>query len=244
MDGRGGGSRREVERLRQRADNRHARGHRPRLGPDGRRLQRSPQRVLKEQYQRSRNRGRTSSPCISWPIRSSSELGLISPERSCGDRALRVRGATRATRWCNCGASAKARNRRGPHAQPADDRRLADGATEGDRRPAARRQDVLRHDRRRPRSARAWATARRSAADQERGRLRGGEALFETYGIHFDPALRDEVVARVDGSSCPPTPDSYAPARGRAQRRRVDHECQNFVSERSDPADARLSGKR
>ena len=23
-------------------------------------------------------------------------------------------------------------------------------------------------------------------------------ALFETYGVHFDPALRDEVVARVD----------------------------------------------
>jgi dipeptidyl-peptidase III len=24
------------------------------------------------------------------------------------------------------------------------------------------------------------------------------KALFDTYGIHFDPALRDEIVARVD----------------------------------------------
>jgi dipeptidyl-peptidase-3 len=29
------------------------------------------------------------------------------------------------------------------------------------------------------------------------------EALFETYGVHFDPALRDEVVARVDRLNLP-----------------------------------------
>jgi dipeptidyl-peptidase-3 len=28
-------------------------------------------------------------------------------------------------------------------------------------------------------------------------------ALFETYGVHFDPALRDEVVARVDALRVP-----------------------------------------
>ena len=28
-------------------------------------------------------------------------------------------------------------------------------------------------------------------------------ALFETYGIHFDPALRDEIVARVDHLKLP-----------------------------------------
>ena len=28
-------------------------------------------------------------------------------------------------------------------------------------------------------------------------------ALFETYGVHFDPALRDEIVARVDHLQLP-----------------------------------------
>jgi dipeptidyl-peptidase-3 len=28
-------------------------------------------------------------------------------------------------------------------------------------------------------------------------------ALFDTYGIHFDPALRDEIVARVDALNLP-----------------------------------------
>ena len=28
-------------------------------------------------------------------------------------------------------------------------------------------------------------------------------ALFETYGVHFDPALRDEIVARVDRLQLP-----------------------------------------
>ena len=28
-------------------------------------------------------------------------------------------------------------------------------------------------------------------------------ALFETYGVHFDPALRDEIVARVDRLNLP-----------------------------------------
>ena len=31
----------------------------------------------------------------------------------------------------------------------------------------------------------------------------GARALFETYGVHFDPALRDEVVARVDALQLP-----------------------------------------
>ena len=42
--------------------------------------------------------------------------------------------------------------------------------------------------------------ARRSAAHQGRRRLPGRQELLETYGVHFDPELRDEVVARVDAS--------------------------------------------
>ena len=35
------------------------------------------------------------------------------------------------------------------------------------------------------------------------GDYEGAEKLFETYGIHFDPALRDEIVARVDALKLP-----------------------------------------
>jgi dipeptidyl-peptidase-3 len=35
------------------------------------------------------------------------------------------------------------------------------------------------------------------------GDYSAAQALFETYGIHFDPALRDEVVARVKALNLP-----------------------------------------
>ena len=35
------------------------------------------------------------------------------------------------------------------------------------------------------------------------GDYEGAKALFEAYGIHFDPALRDEIVARVDALKLP-----------------------------------------
>jgi dipeptidyl-peptidase-3 len=35
------------------------------------------------------------------------------------------------------------------------------------------------------------------------GDYEGAKALFEAYGIHFDSALRDEIVARVDALQLP-----------------------------------------
>lgn len=35
------------------------------------------------------------------------------------------------------------------------------------------------------------------------GDYEGAKRLFETYGIHFDPALRDEVLRRVDALKLP-----------------------------------------
>ena len=35
------------------------------------------------------------------------------------------------------------------------------------------------------------------------GDYEAAKALFETYGVHFDPKLRDEVVARVDHLKMP-----------------------------------------
>jgi dipeptidyl-peptidase-3 len=43
--------------------------------------------------------------------------------------------------------------------------------------------------------ARLLAEVQRIKAE---GDYEAARALFETYGVHFDPALRDEVVARVD----------------------------------------------
>jgi dipeptidyl-peptidase III len=38
---------------------------------------------------------------------------------------------------------------------------------------------------------------------QSFGDYEAARALFETYGVHFDPALRDEVVSRVDRLNLP-----------------------------------------
>ena len=49
--------------------------------------------------------------------------------------------------------------------------------------------------------------AGRLLADVQRIKAEGdydaAKALFETYGVHFDPALRDEVVERVDRLKMP-----------------------------------------
>ena len=90
-----------------------------------------------------------------------------------------------------------------PHAQPADDRPVADGQHEGDRTADARRQDVSTMVD--PKAFRdgVGTSAGRSSAHQVRGRLRAAAKLFDTYGVHFDPKLRDEVVARVDKLNLP-----------------------------------------
>ena len=71
-------------------------------------------------------------------------------------------------------------------------------------RADARRQDLLRDGRSEGVPRRRRPAARRGAAHQVGGRLRRRrKQLFETYGVHFDPKLRDEVVARVDKLNLP-----------------------------------------
>ena len=43
----------------------------------------------------------------------------------------------------------------------------------------------------------------RSSASRRKGTTRRRRQLFETYGVHFDPKLRDEVVARVEHLNMP-----------------------------------------
>ncbi len=87
--------------------------------------------------------------------------------------------------------------------------------------------------------------AGRLLAEVQRIRAEGDYAaaheLLETYGVHFDPDLRDEVVARVDHLDLPsytgfvmPRLQPVVDAR-RRDRRRVD-----FLSAGPDDADARV----
>ena len=67
--------------------------------------------------------------------------------------------------------------------------------------------------------------------------------LFETYGVHFDPDLRDEVVARVDHLKLPSYTGFVMP-KLRAGDRRLghDHRREDLVSLRSHDANARVLG--
>ena len=74
------------------------------------------------------------------------------------------------------------------------------------------------------------------------GDYAAAKALFETYGIHFDPALRDEIVARVDKLNLPSyTGFRAAEARAGARCGRHHPRRDDLVSAGSDDADARYS---
>ena len=67
--------------------------------------------------------------------------------------------------------------------------------------------------------------------------------LFETYGMHFDPKLRDEVVARVDHLNLPSYTGFVMPkleAVTSADRR--DHRREDLLPARPDAADAGVFG--
>ena len=53
------------------------------------------------------------------------------------------------------------------------------------------------------------------------GDYAGAKTLFETYGVHFDPKLRDEVVARVDQLQMPSYTGFVQPKLDAGDRRRT-----------------------
>ena len=133
------------------------------------------------------------------------ELGLVAQAdhqtRSCGPSTRR----TRATRSCSCAASARARSIEEDHMRnrqmivrwlmantKAIETRTRDGKT----------YYVMTDPRRVPRRRRHGCSPRCSAS-RPRATTRRRKPLFETYGVHFDPTLRDEVVARVDTLNLP-----------------------------------------
>ena len=92
------------------------------------------------------------------------------------------------------------------------------------------------------RSATAWRGCwPKCSASSRKAITRRPRQLFETYGVHFDPELRDEVVARVDHLNLPsytgfvmPKLEPVHDADGQHHRR------QDLVSLRPDHANARV----
>ena len=193
-----------MERVRRRADDRPARGDRPRLGQVAERLNGSPQNFLKEQYS-ALEESRADLVALYFvadpQARRARHRDGGGPGR---DRARRIRGL-RAQRAGPAAPDPRRHpDRRGPHAQPPDDRPLADGELDARSSPAARRQDLLRDGGSRRRSAKGSAACcAKSSGSRRKGITRPRKALFETYGVHFEPELRDEVVARVDRLQMP-----------------------------------------
>ena len=170
------------------------------------------------------------------------ELGLVAAD----DHAEVVRAEYEELRAQRAGPAAprprRDADRRRPHAQPSADRPLADGAHRGDPGGSRDGKTYYRDGRRQARSARASA---RLLAEVQRIKAEGdyaaARALVESYGVHFDPALRDEVVARVEHLDLPsytgfvmprlePVRDAMAP-----RSRRGD-----LVPARPDGPDARV----
>ena len=103
-------------------------------------------------------------------------------------------------------AAARARRhaaRRRPHAQPPGDRALADGAHVEPSRSAAARARPTTSGRRAGLSRGVAELLAEVQRIKSEGDYAAARQLFETYGVHFDAALRDEIVARVDRLKLP-----------------------------------------
>ncbi len=204
------------------------------------RLKGNPQSALKEQYSALEESRADLVALYFLPNPKLAELGLVDVDGSSGDRAGRVRGL-RAQRARAAAPHARRHADRGrPHAQPPDDRAVADGELEGDRRAASAT----------ARRSTSWSIAKafqegvgRLLAEVQRikseGDYEAAKALFETYGVHFDPKLRDEIVARVDHLNMPSYTGFVQPKLDAVTGRgRHDHRRQDLLSDGSDDADA------
>jgi dipeptidyl-peptidase III len=174
-----------------------ARGHRPRVGPVADHLKGAPQTALKEQYSALEEARADLVALYFLADPKLVELGILPPpttRRSSG----RVRGLHAQRARAAAPRPRRVADRGRPHAQPPDDRAVADGATpaiEVRRRDGKTYYVMVTRGRSARGSGRLLAEVQRIKAE---GDYAAAKALFEAYGVHFDPALRDEVVARVD----------------------------------------------
>ena len=111
---------------------------------------------------------------------------------------------TRATRWCSCAGCASARSSKRITCAIARRSCIGCWPTRARSTCAAATTRPTSWSSTPTRSATAW---RALLAEVQRIKSEGDYAaakeLFETYGVHFDPEMRDEVVARVDHLNLP-----------------------------------------
>ncbi len=200
----GSGARREVERVRRRADDQHARGDRPRLGQG----QRHGSAATQRRCSRSSTR-RSKRPAPTWSALyfiadpKLVELGLVPAADQAEIVQAEYEGYTRNAlvqlRRIREGTQIEEDHMRNRQMivrwlmanTKAIEVRQRDGKTYYVMIDAQAFRDGV---------GRLLAEVQRIKAE---GDYAAAKALFETYGVHFDPALRDEVVARVDRLKLP-----------------------------------------
>ena len=211
------------------------------------RLNGNPQTVLKEQYSALEEARADLVALYFLPDPKLVEIGAALASRSRRDRAAPSTEAYTRERARPAAPGPRGHaDRRRSHAQPADDRPLADGQHEGDRRPHARRQDVLRDDRPaafREGVGRLLAEVQRIKAE---GDYAAAKQLFETYGVHFDPrAARRGRGARRARCNLPSYSGFVMPRLEAVRDGDVgESRRQDFLSAGSDVADAGVRGRR
>ena len=206
-------------------------------------LQGSPQTALKEQVLRPRGGPRRPGRALFHPQPEARRAGDRRRQGSGRDRPRRVRGlhAQRARAAAPHPRGYPDRGR--PHAQPPDDRAVADGQLEGDRRARAGRQDVLRHGRSQGLQRRRRPAPRRGAADQGRRRLRSVEEAVRD----LRRALRRQAARRGRGTGRKAEHAVLyrvraAPAGGGQGAGRQDRRREDLVPARPGGADAGVLG--
>ena len=236
----------EVERAKrwgafaERADHRDPRGARSRLGPHGRSHHRDAAGSAEGAVLGARRIARRPGGAV---LRRRSVSGGDRPgavRRAAGRRADRIR-SLRAQRARAVAARPRRRAaRRRSHAQPPGDRALAAGQHQGHRRAARATTRPTSWSSTPTRSATAWRRCwPKCSASSREGDYAAAKELFETYGVHFDPEMRDEVVARVDHLKLPSYTGFVMPKlEPVTRRRREHHRREDLVSLRSDHADA------
>ena len=205
------------------------------------RLKGNPSAALKEQYSALEEARADLVALYFLPNPKLAELGLVTAAGPGGDRPGRIRGLHAQRAGAAAPRARRHADRGRPHAQPADDRPVADVELEGDRRARARRQDLLRDGRREGVPGWRRPAARGGPAHQVGRGLRGGEEAVRD----LRRALRCEA-ARRDRRPRRPSQDAVLhrlrPAEADAghRRRRQGHGREDFVSDGSDDADARI----
>ena len=209
------------------------------------RLNGKPQNALKEQYSALEEARADLVALYFLPDPKLEELGLVSAADHDGGRPGRVRSADPQRARAVAPRPHRHADRRRSHAQPPDDRPLADEEHEGDR--DARQRDGKTYyvvvDAQGVSRRRRDGCSPKSSASSRKATIRRPGSCSKPTAMHFDPKLRDEIVARVDHLNLPSYTGFVMPRLEAVDRRqRRDHRREDLVPARPDHADAGVFG--